>query len=69
MVKGDCVIIIANHLVTEIQPTENFLSSSSLASWRLAHRTRVTASWAAESFAVADITEITGLTTEEIEGL
>ena len=24
MVKGDCVIIIANHLVTEIQPTENF---------------------------------------------
>ena len=24
MEKGDCVIIIANHLVTEIQPTENF---------------------------------------------
>ena len=24
MVKGDCVIIISNLLVTEIQPTENF---------------------------------------------
>ena len=24
MAKGDCVIIIANHLVTELRPTENF---------------------------------------------
>ena len=50
MAKGDSVIIIANNLVTEIQPTENFRSKVIFIEpgfMRHVHRIRAMASWAA----------------------